>query len=189
MGYLSERVSYLRGLADGLNISDDTAEGKLLKVIIDVLDDVAISVEEVEDEQKALADDIADIDERLEDAEDFIYDDCDCDCDDDEDCCCCDCDDDEDIDHAQNQQALALGTVLPSDHIPILIGQRTHDPAIYHRHPAEPGMVDSPALGQGIQCQGAEYIAHDAQKSHGDTGQQSRNGTGNALAHYIGILI
>ena len=61
MGYLSERVSYLRGLADGLDISDDTKEGKLLKVIIDVLDDVAISVEEVEDEQKALLDDIDDI--------------------------------------------------------------------------------------------------------------------------------
>ena len=60
MGYLSERVSYLRGLADGLNISDDTNEGKLLKVIIDVLDDVAISIEEVEDEQKALLDDIDD---------------------------------------------------------------------------------------------------------------------------------
>ena len=102
MGYLSERVSYLRGLADGLNISDDTNEGKLLKVIIDVLDDVAISIEEVEDEQKALLDDIDDIDERLEDAEDFIYDDCDCDCDcdcdyddDDDDCCCCDCEDDD----------------------------------------------------------------------------------------------
>ena len=102
MGYLSERVSYLRGLADGLEISDDTKEGKLLKVIIDVLDDIAISVEEVEDEQKALLDDIDDIDARLEDAEDIIYEDCDCDCDcdcDDDDCCCgCDCDD-EDIEY------------------------------------------------------------------------------------------
>lgn len=98
MGYLSERVSYLRGLADGLNINEDTAEGKLLKVIIDVLDDVAISVEEVEDEQKALLDDIDDLDERLEDAEDCIYEDCDCDCDCDDDDCCCGCED-EDIDY------------------------------------------------------------------------------------------
>ena len=100
MGYLSERVSYLRGLADGLEISDDTKEGKLLKVIIDVLDDIAISVEEVEDEQKALLDDIDDIDARLEDAEDIIYEDCDCDCDCDDDdfCCGCDCDD-EDIEY------------------------------------------------------------------------------------------
>ena len=98
MGYLSERVSYLRGLADGLEISDDTKEGKLLKVIIDVLDDIAISVEEVEDEQKALLDDIDDIDARLEDAEDIIYEDCDCDCDDDDCCCGCDCDD-EDIEY------------------------------------------------------------------------------------------
>ena len=98
MGYLSERVSYLRGLADGLEISDDTKEGKLLKVIIDVLDDIAISVEEVEDEQKALLDDIDDIDARLEDAEDIIYEDCDCDCDDDDCCCGCDCDE-EDIEY------------------------------------------------------------------------------------------
>ena len=27
MGYLSERVSYLRGLADGLKIDEDTNEG------------------------------------------------------------------------------------------------------------------------------------------------------------------
>ena len=94
MGYLSERVSYLRGLADGLNISEDTNEGKLLKVMIDVIDDIAISVEDVEDTQNEIMDTVDDIDERLEDAEDFIYEDEDCD----DDCCCCgdddcDCDD------------------------------------------------------------------------------------------------
>ena len=37
MGYLSERVSYLRGLADGMKLNEDTNEGRLLKEIIEVL--------------------------------------------------------------------------------------------------------------------------------------------------------
>ena len=54
MGYLSERVSYLRGLADGLKIDEDTNEGKLFKLIIDVIDDIAVSVEDVEDTQNEI---------------------------------------------------------------------------------------------------------------------------------------
>lgn len=84
MGYLSERVSYLRGLADGLKINEETSEGKLLKLIIDVIDDIAVSVEDVEDTQNEILDSIDDVEERLDDAEDYLYDDCD------DDCCCCD---------------------------------------------------------------------------------------------------
>ena len=61
MGYLSERVSYLRGLADGLKIDEDTNEGKLFKLIIDVIDDIAVSVEDVEDTQNEILDSVDDI--------------------------------------------------------------------------------------------------------------------------------
>jgi DNA-directed RNA polymerase subunit delta len=47
MKYLYERVSYLRGLADGLQISEDTKEGKLLIQIVDVLEDFADAVNEL----------------------------------------------------------------------------------------------------------------------------------------------
>ena len=46
---ITEKVSYLKGLAEGLSIDDTTKEGKIIKAIIDVLDDVAFSVADLED--------------------------------------------------------------------------------------------------------------------------------------------
>ncbi|MGI6529123.1 MAG: CD1247 N-terminal domain-containing protein [Clostridia bacterium] len=66
MGYLLERVSYLKGLADGMNISSDTSEGRLLREIIEVLDDIAMTVEELEDDFATTADDLEDRTEFLE---------------------------------------------------------------------------------------------------------------------------
>lgn len=87
MGYLSERVNYLRGFADGLKIDKETDEGKLLNLIIDVIDDIAISIEDNEDTQNDLLDSVDDLEERLTDVEDYLDEEAD-------DCCCC-CDDDE----------------------------------------------------------------------------------------------
>ena len=85
---VSEKVAYLRGLMEGLDIDDDSKEGKLFAAIVDVLDDMDEDVAE-------LADYIEEIDEDLGDLEEFVYDfDDDCCCDDDCDCCCddeCDC--------------------------------------------------------------------------------------------------
>ena len=38
---ISEKVAYLKGLAEGLALDTDTKEGKLIAAIIDVLDDMA----------------------------------------------------------------------------------------------------------------------------------------------------
>ena len=73
MGYLSERVSYLRGVADGLKINEETSEGKLLKLIIDVIDDIAVSVEDAEDTQNEILDAVDEIEDRLDEAEGCIY--------------------------------------------------------------------------------------------------------------------
>ena len=73
MGYLSERVSYLRGVADGLKINEETSEGKLLKLIIDVIDDIAVSVEDAEDTQNEILDAVDEIGDRLDEAEGCIY--------------------------------------------------------------------------------------------------------------------
>lgn len=48
MSYITERVAYLDGLADGLNIKDEK-EGKLLRGIIDVLGAIAEELEEQND--------------------------------------------------------------------------------------------------------------------------------------------
>jgi len=95
MGYLKEKVSYLKGLADGMNIGDATNEAKLLKAIIEVLDDVALTVEEIEDAQDELCEQVDDIDQDLGEVEKVLYDeecDDDCDCGDD-----CECDDEVDV--------------------------------------------------------------------------------------------
>ncbi|HHW48566.1 MAG TPA: hypothetical protein GXX14_08120 [Clostridiaceae bacterium] len=75
MGYLRERVSYLRGLAEGMQISDATNEGKLLKAIIDVMDDIALAVEDVEEVQEQMGEQIETLDEDLAEVESVLFDD------------------------------------------------------------------------------------------------------------------
>lgn len=71
MGYLSERISYLKGLADGMNLSSETNEGRLLKEILEFLDDLALSVEELEVE---VIESLDDLEERYDILEDIITD-------------------------------------------------------------------------------------------------------------------
>jgi len=83
---VTEKVAYLKGLAEGLNVAEDTKEGKLLRAIMDVLTDMAADLEDVRDCTAELTEQVDAIDEDLdqlemdyyEDYED--YDDCDCDC-------------------------------------------------------------------------------------------------------------
>ena len=93
---LSERISYIRGLADGLELDNSNKEVKVLNAIIELLDDMALAVESTEELYDELAEQVDAIDEDLTTLEDDFYDDCDCDCDCcDDDCDCCDCYDDE----------------------------------------------------------------------------------------------
>lgn len=94
MSYLSERAAYLKGLAEGLAIDDSKSEGKLLIKMIDLLEEMAATIEDNSDA-------IVACEERVDDLEDFADDMIEemsgCDCGDDEcDCCDCDCDDDYD---------------------------------------------------------------------------------------------
>ena len=84
MSYLSEKVSYLQGLAEGMNISDQTNEGKLLLKIIDALDDFAGAVSEITEIQEEMQMQVDEIDDDLAEVEDAVFDDdeCGCGCDD-----------------------------------------------------------------------------------------------------------
>lgn len=77
MGYVKEKVAYLQGLTKGLEVSDQSAEGKLLITIIDVLDDFAEEFESIADAHSDLEDYVETIDEDLTDLEGEIYDDTD----------------------------------------------------------------------------------------------------------------
>ena len=44
---ITEKVAYLKGLAEGLGLDKDSKEGKLFAAIIDVLDDMALEIEDL----------------------------------------------------------------------------------------------------------------------------------------------
>lgn len=63
---ITEKVAYLKGLMDGLEIDKNTKEGKLFAAIADVLEDIALTVADNCDQIDA-------IDEDLENLEEFVY--------------------------------------------------------------------------------------------------------------------
>ena len=86
---LTEKVAYLLGLVDGIGVDETTNNGKIMKAVLDVLDDMAFTVSDLEDSTSELYEEVEAIDEALSSLEDEIYGE-----EDDDDCCCeddCDC--------------------------------------------------------------------------------------------------
>ena len=102
---LTEKLAYIKGLAEGLGVDETTKEGKVLLALVDLMDDVTTAVSELESDMDQAYEELDAIDEDLTDIEDFLWDDededvcdcCDCDCDDDDECDCCDCEDDDEL--------------------------------------------------------------------------------------------
>ena len=46
---VSEKVAYIKGLAEGLGIDGESKQGKLFGAIIDVLEDIAYELEDIND--------------------------------------------------------------------------------------------------------------------------------------------
>jgi hypothetical protein len=93
---ISEKSAYLKGLMDGLNLSTESDEGKMIAAIVDLLGDVTKKLTAVEDTTIAISDELDEIEEDLDAIEDFIMDDEDDDYDEYEDDDDYDFDDDED---------------------------------------------------------------------------------------------
>jgi predicted Zn finger-like uncharacterized protein len=93
---ISEKVAYIKGMYDGMALNAETSkEAKLLGAIIDVLEEIGLSIEDLEDTTEVLSDGLDAVSEDLEDVEEALYDD------DDDDCC--DCDEDEEDDFFEIQ--------------------------------------------------------------------------------------
>lgn len=75
MDSVKEKVAYLQGLAKGLDVSEETREGKLMLNILDVLDSLADEFEQVYEAQQELEEYVESIDEDLTCLEDEIYED------------------------------------------------------------------------------------------------------------------
>ena len=70
---ITEKVAYLKGLAEGLSLDAETKEGKILLAMIDVLDDIALEIEDLKDTQDELADGLDAVSDDLEDVEDVVF--------------------------------------------------------------------------------------------------------------------
>ena len=71
---ISEKSAYLKGLMDGLKLSTETDEGKMIAAIVDLLGDVCKKVTDIEETTIAISDELDEIEEDLDAIEDFIMD-------------------------------------------------------------------------------------------------------------------
>lgn len=80
---ISEKVAYIKGLAEGMKLDTEKDEGKLISSILDVLADLAADLEDTECGLEELSEQVDAVDEDLDALESEFYDEC-------GDCCGCD---------------------------------------------------------------------------------------------------
>ena len=72
---ISEKVAYLKGLAEGLNLdTEKSKEGKLITVMIGILEEIGLSIEDLEENTQALGEEIDVLSDDLSDVEDVVFD-------------------------------------------------------------------------------------------------------------------
>lgn len=92
---LNEKISYIKGLMEGMKLDETKDEVKVLKAMADLLDDMALTISDLENSIDEVAEVIDVLDEDLGVVEKVLYDEdvlCDCHCHDDKNFC-----EDEDI--------------------------------------------------------------------------------------------
>lgn len=87
---LTEKAAYIKGLMDASELDKTSKEGKILAAVVDLLDDMALTVSDLEDTCAELDEYVEELDMDLGEMEKDIYGDedehgdgCDCGCDDD----------------------------------------------------------------------------------------------------------
>ena len=72
---ISEKVAYLKGLAEGLDLdTTKSKEGKLISVMIGILEELAMSVEDLEENALNLGEEIDVLSDDLSDVEEVVFD-------------------------------------------------------------------------------------------------------------------
>lgn len=101
---ITEKVAYIKGLCAGLELDAEKKETKVINAIVDLLDEMALSITDIEDDIIAMGDEIDAISDDLTVVEDEIFEDEDDDDDDDCDCdCCCEDDDDDEYEFDEDE--------------------------------------------------------------------------------------
>ena len=71
---ISEKVAYLKGLSEGLNLdTEKSKEGKLISVMIGILEEIGLSIEDLEENAQALGEEIDVLSDDLADVESEVF--------------------------------------------------------------------------------------------------------------------
>lgn len=105
---IAEKVAYLKGLAEGMGISDETNEGKLFRVMIDVLDDIALELSDIQENAEDLGEEIDQLSDDLALLEEEVYGG-------DEEHACDECDEDEDDSILYSVRCTSCGNTITVD--------------------------------------------------------------------------
>ena len=150
----SEKVAYVKGLAEGLGYDNTSKEGKILAAILDILEDVAHDIEDLEENAWDLGEAIDQVSDDLAEIEELVYDeDFDDDEDEDEDyepCSCC-CGEDED-------EPVFYEVTCPKCGNTITIDEDVLDL----------GAIDCPNCGEELEFDGIEEDEDEDEPSDGE---------------------
>ena len=137
----TEKAAYVRGLAEGLQLEPDKKETKVIQALIDLVEDMTVSLQELQEAYNGLADQVDEIDEDLAAVEEDLYDEdsCDGDCED----CDGDCFDDE----------CYYEVTCPSCHETICLNEQM----------LEDGELDCPNCGEKLEFD-LEDVADDSEE-------------------------
>ncbi|MBO4836455.1 MAG: AraC family transcriptional regulator [Clostridia bacterium] len=74
MSNINDRVAFLKGLAEGMKLSDETNEGKLLLKMLDVLESMAEEITSLRTDYDEMQEYVESIDDDLADMEEYLFD-------------------------------------------------------------------------------------------------------------------
>ena len=141
---ISEKVAYLKGLMEGMNLSTDSNEGKLFRAIVDVLDEIALEVEDLTDEVMELGDGLDVISDDLSDVEDVLFDEDDFD----------DYDDEDDEDEDEDDEEECYATTCPE----------CEEEIFFDDSVLEDGKVECPNCGATLEFDPADLVEDEEEK-------------------------
>ncbi|MDD6095042.1 MAG: hypothetical protein PUC29_04790 [Clostridia bacterium] len=122
---ISEKSAYLKGLAEGMKLDTEKAEGRLISELIGLVSEIATAVETVDNDVSELYDYVDELDQDLADVEEAVfeleddeelddedydygeYDECDGECDG-----CCGCDDIDETEDVFDIEAEGLRCII-----------------------------------------------------------------------------
>ncbi|NCB04094.1 MAG: hypothetical protein EOM69_01040 [Clostridia bacterium] len=135
---ITEKTAYLKGLLEGLSIDPASENGKLFSAIIDTMNEIALSVSDLEEDTAEMAEELEMIEDALDELDETVEA-----IDEDIDDLCdlldeCDCDDEDDEDY---EEEAVYQVVCPTCGEEICVDEEL----------LEEGMMKCPACGEELE--------------------------------------